>query len=193
MVTEWNTMKILIYIIFILLAERIYAGAPPLLFKVNFKNLETNKLFSQKNLNFSVQTSTIINSNTNEWNKDLKLEIIIKSQLCYNFFNFPNHFEFFELVQPITSTTAITFTEGLSNTINLSSSNGYSLDLTRPGIFQQAIYIEVERPQWEENNLPSNFEVNIFYSPVLLLVNEKLFTLEPNIQKQIIKIDLSKK
>ena len=60
-------------------------------------------------------------------------------------------------------------------------------------IFQQEIYVEVERPQWEENNLPSNFKVNIFYSSVLLLINEKLFILEPNIPKQIIKIDLLKK
>lgn len=79
-------MKLIIYIILLLFTGEIYAGALPLLFKVNFKNLETDKLFLQKNLNFSVQTSTIINSNTNEWNKDLKLEIIAKSQLCYNFF-----------------------------------------------------------------------------------------------------------
>ena len=186
-------MKSIIYIILLLFTGEIYAGDLPLLFKVNFKNLETDKLFLQKNLNFSVQTSTIINSNTNEWNKDLKLEIIAKSQLCYNFFNFPNQFESFELVQPVTSTTTITFSEGLSNTINLSSSNGYLLNLTQAGIFQQEIYVEVERPQWEENNLPSNFKVNIFYSSVLLLINEKLFILEPNIPKQIIKIDLLKK
>ena len=186
-------MKLIIYIILLLFTGEIYAVALPLLFKVNFKNLETDKLFLQKNLNFSVQTSTIINSNTNEWNKDLKLEIIAKSQLCYNFFNFPNQFESFELVQPVTSTTTITFSEGLSNTINLSSSNGYLLNLTQAGIFQQEIYVEVERPQWEENNLPSNFKVNIFYSSVLLLINEKLFILEPNIPKQIIKIDLLKK
>ena len=69
-------MKLIIYIILLLFTGEIYAGALPLLFKVNFKNLETDKLFLQKNLNFSVQTSTIINSNTNEWNKDLKLEIM---------------------------------------------------------------------------------------------------------------------
>ena len=69
-------MKLIIYIILLLFTGEIYAGALPLLFKVNFKNLETDKLSLQKNLNFSVQTNTIINSNTNEWNKDLKLEIM---------------------------------------------------------------------------------------------------------------------
>ena len=187
-------MKIIIaYIIISLFVIEVYAGDPPLQFKVDFKELKNSNQFSNSHIGFGVRTDTVIKANTDEWCERLELEIHTISFLYYKYFSFLDYTDDLDCVVGMApADTKITFTENVSR-ISSSSTNGYQLISLIPRVFQQRVLVNLDPlPEWSENNVPESWEISVVYAPVVLRANLDLFLLSPKLEVIPIVIHLRK-
>lgn len=156
------------------------------------KHWEESYYFS-KEFNYFFKTTVEINASADDRNtKDQPLNLTISARtVLYQKFTEDG------IAQPIDfleakALTSITFSKGINNNVNRSSTNGYKLLLHAGKVYTQSIDIQVMPVQICGNE--GYLEVELVFYEIPALINDKLFLFRPQrCSGTILKLKINRK